>query len=138
MPFTLISFTFIVSIGHNESEGCCMERQWRSGKVRKRGEIYWIDVYVDGRRIRETTGARTEHEALAFLERRVAEIQGGSTSRTVNELLDTLEDEYELAGKLDPSQSHVSAQGHSCILRKDEGRERHSRPDNVLHATSTP
>lgn len=70
-----------------------------SRNIYKRGGIYYIDVYIDGKRVRETTGSRTEHGALAYLERRLA---APGTYTTVNDLLDALETEYALAGRLDP------------------------------------
>lgn len=64
----------------------------------KRGDTWWIDIYVDGKRVRETTGTTNRSEAEKILARRLR----GRQELTVNDLLDDLELEYQLTEKLDP------------------------------------
>jgi hypothetical protein len=63
----------------------------------KRGDTWWVDTYVNGKRLRETTGTSDKREAERILARRLRSRHG----LTVNDILDDLELEYKLTERLD-------------------------------------
>jgi len=47
------------------------------GNIFKRGEVFWIQYYRNGKAYRETTGSKKEAEAKRFLQSREGQIAEG-------------------------------------------------------------
>ena len=82
------------------------------GRVFRRGQIWWIAYYRDGREYRESSKSRERKEAVRLLRRRIGEIAAGALRHfpvsehvrtrapTMHHLLDLLEDNYQLKNRM--------------------------------------
>lgn len=75
------------------------------GMIYKRGQIFWIKYYVNGRPVRESSGSEMEGKAKSLLKEREGRAEMGQpilpkVARVrVDELLDDLRAHYETTGK---------------------------------------
>lgn len=53
------------------------------GSIYKRGNIYWIKYYSNGKPYRESTKSSKEADAKRLLKKREGEISGGETARNL-------------------------------------------------------
>src|SRR5947209_3317594 len=97
-----------------------------NGRIfRRKGSVYlWCAYYLRGKEYRESTGTADQKKAEKFLQRRLKEVGadqigakpfgGPQQDRlTVNQLLDALEADYELRGKVTPQfGSHLARIRH--------------------------
>lgn len=95
------------------------------GRVFRRGQIWWVAYYQDGREFRESSKSRLRQEAVRLLRRRVGEVAAGATLEipsprrprtravTMLELFDLLEQHFVLNNRT--SRSNFS---HLKRLRK--------------------
>ena len=96
-----------------------------NGRVFKRGQIWWVAYYDNGREFRESSGSRERKDAVKKLRQRLGEVAAGAVhvpqrrARVVmmRELFDLLEDHYRLGNRLSPT--HRSCLGR---LRRRFGR----------------
>ena len=81
-----------------------------NGRVFKRGQLWWVAYYDNGREQRESSGSRERKEAVKLLRQRLGEVAFGVTrsdtpkrkrARTVkmHDLFDLVEHHYELNGR---------------------------------------
>lgn len=90
------------------------------GRIFRRGDTWWISYYHQGEEFRESTRSSDERVARKLLRQRQREtgadklglqafVTPAESRRTVGELLDALEHDYRLRGKLSPSvKSHLA------------------------------
>ena len=90
-----------------------------TGQIFQRGKTWWIAYYHRGEKIRESSGSEERKDAEKLLKRRLKEVGadqlgarlfvGPSAERVyVGELLDALEEDLKLGGKLTPQvRSHL-------------------------------
>jgi integrase len=89
------------------------------GSLYKRGEVFWVSFYHDGQTHRESTGKTDENEANKYLKNLRDELGAArigartftsakSSRLRVRELVDALEADFTLRGKLSPqNKSHL-------------------------------
>src|SRR5262245_6263396 len=77
-------------------------RRKGGGSYYRRGEVYWVKYYKDGRPYRESTGSSLERDAKNLLDRRLGDIAAGrplsprADRIKIGELLDDLLVEYQV------------------------------------------
>lgn len=96
-----------------------------NGRVFKRGQVWWIAYYEDGRERRESSGSRERKEAVRLLRQRLGEVAFGVThsaapkrtrtparapSVSMQDLFDMVEQYYQLNNTLSPT-------NRSCLRR---------------------
>ena len=99
-----------------------------NGRVFRRGQLWWIAYYDNGRECRESSGSRERKEAVRLLRQRLAEVTLGAprssvskraTARavTMQELFDLVENNLQLNRR-------TSHSNHACLrrMRKHFGR----------------
>ena len=99
----------------------------------QRGNVWWIDEYIDGKRVRETTGTKDRTEAEKIRARRLR----GRSELTVNDILDDLEVEYQLANTLDPKRVVYRLRRMRERLRSYANRGRNVRCNLDVGPTSS-
>lgn len=90
-----------------------------TGRIYKRGKVYWIDYSYRGKRHRESSGSTKKKDAKALLRDRMAEIAGGrligpaGRKVTVADLKGLVIDDYRIKGqstrRFDSCFEHVEA-----------------------------
>jgi hypothetical protein len=96
------------------------------GNVYKRGNVWWIVYWHRAKRHRESSGSPREADARRLLKQRIAELHSGTfvsphdQRLTVHDLLDALQEDYELRGGKALSQFLA----HLCPVREALGHIR--------------
>ena len=84
------------------------------GRIFKRGETWWIALYVDGREQRESAKTSNEETAQKYLRRKLKEVHAHELDptkpfltqrdrkRTVDDLMDALKTDFEIRAKWNP------------------------------------
>jgi len=101
------------------------------GRIYKRGDMYWIALYVDGRLQRESTHKSDEKQAERFLQKRRNEarahelnpampfISRRQNKRTISDLMDALQSHFEAHDQASaPTLSNINR------IRRDFGAKR--------------
>lgn len=85
------------------------------GRVFRRGQVWWVAYYQDGREYRESSTSRQRKEAVRLLRQRIGEVAAGTiqyrpVSRrtrtrtvTMNDLFDLVENNYKLNNRTSPA-----------------------------------
>jgi integrase len=68
--------------------------------IRRRGQIWHVNYYADGKRVQESTGTANKREAEKFLALRLSEVQRGVFVKPVNTVLPELGERYIEYAKL--------------------------------------
>jgi len=84
-----------------------------TGRVYKRGNIWWIQFYSHGRQVRESADTSDEKKALKILKHKLAEVETGVHVDTRSITYEDLRTAYYL---------DYDAQGRKSLRRDGEGK----------------